>query len=97
MTSPRGLVDPSLTNVTRGPFSDTAEADDRVFLMVQHRAVWSPAERGEPAGSAQASTMDPQDWLFAQRARYQSHGSCNPWAEQMLYRAGMLPVAPPAR
>lgn len=36
--------------------------------------------------------IDPESWLFAQRARYAQTGWCDPYAEQMLRRAGMLPT-----
>lgn len=37
------------------------------------------------------STADPQAWLFVQRARYLDEGHCDPYAEQMLRRMGLLP------
>lgn len=33
---------------------------------------------------------DPQAWLFAERARYLRTGVCDPYAEQLLRRAGFL-------
>ena len=33
---------------------------------------------------------DPQAWLFAERALYLRSGSCDPYAEQLLRRAGFL-------
>ncbi len=35
--------------------------------------------------------MDPQAWLFAERARYARHGVCDPYAQLVLLRAGLLP------
>lgn len=81
MHTQRGLVDPTLTSDTRTPFCDTAEADDRIFRMVERQTAWVTA----------TTRSDPQQWLFAQRARLQVEGMCDPWAEQMLYRAGLLP------
>lgn len=34
---------------------------------------------------------DPQAWLFAQRTRHLTYGFCDPYAEQMLRRMGLLP------
>lgn len=38
-----------------------------------------------------AGDADPESWLFVQRARYLSVGYCDPYAEQMLRRMGLLP------
>lgn len=35
-------------------------------------------------------TTDPETWLFLERARYLAEGSCDPYAELMLRRAGFL-------
>ncbi|MBW3086538.1 hypothetical protein KEM60_02761 [Austwickia sp. TVS 96-490-7B] len=83
MHSPRGLAGPP-TSSTRAPFSDTAEADDRVYHMVEQQANWV---------ALAVAQADPQQWLFAQRERFRRDGVCDPWAEQMLYRAGLLPLA----
>ena len=83
MSTDRGLVDPT-TSDTRTPFSDTAEADARIYQVVQQQA---------NAAATAVAQADPQGWLFAQRARYQREGCCDPWAEQMLARAGLLPRA----
>lgn len=34
--------------------------------------------------------VDPQAWLFSERSRYLTTGSCDPYAEQMLRAAGFL-------
>ncbi|GAB77401.1 hypothetical protein SAMN05421595_1232 [Austwickia chelonae] len=80
----RGLVDPSMASDTHTPFSTTAEADERMFQIVEQQSAWA---------AAAVARSDPQQWLFAERARYVREGSCDPWAEQMLYRAGLLPLA----
>lgn len=79
MIRPAALVDPPLTSASRTPFSDTAEADDRVFHIVHQQAAWVA-----PGG-------DPQGWLFAERSRFLREGTCDPWAAQMLAKAGLLP------
>ncbi len=84
MSTTRGLVDPTMTSDTRTPFSDTAEADGRIFQMVEQQATWV---------ATAVAQSDPQGWLFAQRSRYLREGTCDPWAEQLLYRAGLLPLA----
>lgn len=37
-----------------------------------------------------AETVDPQAWLFLQRARFLTEGTCDPYAAAMLHRAGFL-------
>lgn len=34
--------------------------------------------------------VDPSAWLFAERRRYLTEGTCDPYAEMMLRRAGFL-------
>ena len=101
MTDPRGLIDPHPTTITRAPFADTAQADERVFAMVEQQATWVGTvvrevgtvvrEAGTVACHGGAVAADPGQWLFAQRERFKRDGACDPWAEQMLYRAGLLP------
>lgn len=33
---------------------------------------------------------DPQAWLFLERSRYVQTGACDPYAEQLLRRAGFI-------
>lgn len=70
----------------RSPFADTAEADESVYAQVGQQVAWRGIVQASGSGP-----IDPQDWLFAERERYRRLGSCDPWAEQMLRRAGMLP------
>ena len=94
MIDPRGLIDPHPTTITRAPFADTAQADERVFAMVEQQATWVGTvvrEAGTVACHGGAVAADPGQWLFAQRERFKRDGACDPWAEQMLYRAGLLP------
>ncbi len=44
-----------------------------------------------PQESGDSCEVDPQAWLFAERARYRETGVCDPWAEHLLRRAGLLP------
>ncbi|GAB97671.1 hypothetical protein BJY21_003917 [Kineosphaera limosa] len=46
---------------------------------------------GQPVGRPDRE-VDPQTWLFAERARYREQGTCDPYAMLMLLRAGMLPT-----
>ena len=48
------------------------------------------AERQGAAVIGVLRRTDPQAWLFAERARYLRAGSCDPYAEQLLRRAGFL-------
>lgn len=78
----RGLVDPSMSGDARTPDTDTTSADERIFSMVERQATWV---------AETVQRVDPQGWLFAERSRFLSEGRCDPWAEQMLRRAGVWP------
>lgn len=83
-TEPRlGVVSPEFTCA-----SDRVEYDpDPVVVAVQRQA--DAAARIVDAVSRDA---DPQAWLFAERARYVREGTCDPYAQLMLMRAGLLPL-----
>ena len=68
-----------------GARSETA-ADPDLYARVNQQAAWVSVVVATAAGA-----VDPQDWLFAERARFQRTGRCDPWAEQMLMRAGLFP------
>ncbi|QQS00238.1 MAG: hypothetical protein IPK37_15300 [Austwickia sp.] len=87
MSTHRGLVAPAFDGTTRAPYADTAAADDQVYARVGQQAAWVSVVIAAAAGA-----VDPQAWLFAERARHQRDGACDPWADQMLYRAGLLPT-----
>ncbi len=80
--APRGLVESSVARDARTPFTDTASADERVFAMVERQATWV---------AETVQRVDPQGWLFAERTRFLAEGRCDPWAEQLLRRAGVWP------
>lgn len=48
---------------------------------------------GKVAGphAVEGDGLDPQVWLFRERSRFLSTGLCDPWAEHLLRRAGLLP------
>lgn len=73
-----------MTNEARTLFSGTTAADETLLRMVESQAAWV---------ATAVSTTDPQGWLFRERARYQRDGQCDPWAENMLRRVGMFPMA----
>lgn len=76
-----------------GHRSDEVDYDpDPVIVAVQRQA--GAAARAARAVDAPVDprTVDPQAWLFAERARYRREGTCDPYAMLMLLRAGMLPT-----
>lgn len=47
-------------------------------------------ERHAAAALTVLRLADPQAWLFLERSRYLAEGTCDPYAELMLRRAGFL-------
>lgn len=71
--------------------TDRVEYDpDPVVVAVQRQADAARAI-GALVGDAVSRDADPQAWLFTQRARYVREGTCDPYAQLMLMRAGLLP------
>lgn len=77
--------------------TSTTLLDTRVFETEAPAApvamgdlVVDAAERQGAAVIGVLRRTDPQAWLFAERARYLRSGSCDPYAEQLLRRAGFL-------
>lgn len=64
---------------------------DPVIVAVQRQTDAAHAI-GALFGDAVTRDADPQAWLFAERARYVREGSCDPYAQLMLMRAGLLPL-----
>ena len=83
-TEPRlDVVSPEFTCA-----SDRVEYDpDPVVVAVQRQA-----DAAARIVDTVSRDVDPQAWLFAQRARYVREGTCDPYAQLMLMRAGLLPV-----
>lgn len=52
--------------------------------------VVAAVDRQAAAARAALRAVDPQAWLFAERTRYLSEGTCDPYAELMLRRGGFL-------
>ncbi len=90
------LVDPNVT-VSMGqlPVEVTGVAGQlaRVVDKVSVPAVETLQDSLEQQRSAAEilATADPQAWLFVQRAKFLTDGYCDPYAEQMLRRMGLLP------
>lgn len=47
-------------------------------------------ERQAAAALSAVRAHDPEAWLFLERTRYLAEGTCDPYAELMLRRAGFL-------
>ncbi len=91
------LEAPRLESAPAGEPLDCVDYDpDPVVVAVQRQAAASCAatrETGSPVlGSTNpvAEPYDTQRWLFAERARYLREGTCDPYAQLMLMRAGLL-------
>lgn len=87
------LVDPNVTMTTGQDPVEVAGVAGQVRRVVDQVTSALPSASGDQQVGAQgiAEHADPQSWLFMQRARYLADGSCDPYAEQMLRRMGLLP------
>ncbi|MBK7722896.1 MAG: hypothetical protein IPI32_11950 [Austwickia sp.] len=87
------LVDPSVITPSSPPVvvAEIAERLQRVAGQVA-QAVDAANQAQHEAVAEILAEADPQAWLFVQRAHYVSQGFCDPYAEQMLRRMGLLPT-----
>lgn len=91
------LEAPRLESAPASEPVDCVEYDtDPVVVAVQRQAAASRAATLQAAPQGMGSTnessdpYDTQQWLFAERARYLREGTCDPYAQLMLMRAGLL-------
>lgn len=91
--TPPSFVDHSLV---RGP-EPPAWADPDVERCLDRLSAgrpYAPDSRRpgmDPSAVAEVDE-DAQAWLFRERARYVETGICDPWAEHLLRRAGLMPT-----
>lgn len=99
------LTHPGRTDISAAFTTDAEPRTDVVspeFACTADRVEYDPdpvvvaVQRHADATARVASTLrdetDPQAWLFAQRSRYLREGACDPYAQLMLLRVGLLPV-----
>ncbi len=86
------LVDPNVTMTTGQDLVEVAGVAGQLRRVVDlTSAVHSANAHQQVAAQELDDDADPQSWLFVQRARYLVQGYCDPYAEQMLRRMGLLP------
>lgn len=87
------LVAPTVTVSAGQDPVEVAGVAGQLRRVVDHvtSVVQSVTAHQQSAAEEIRSEGDPQTWLFVQRARYLAQGHCDPYAEQMLRRMGLLP------